>query len=503
MKTHLIIGLLLIAATAWADRNVRSLANLAETSTVVVAGTVTNVRDTVTDGYRWSTAQILVQEVLKGPITNRVQVCWPRNPNMDKEDTVDFAPRVVGQPLVWFLWRTSDTGFQLGFTEEVQQTNVIDTVRQIMRDHNKPALFMKHTGGWTDVMMAQFSLEKDGTFHWQSQNQKMSGRIPQKDANRLIRDVSSAGAGPSAKDAGFVEFQWVDDNGQERSHVYSYPQEDPCQRLLKQIEGLVEKYGPPLAGQSAGSGSTNRADAVVGTFQQPISNRNKDDLKLDVRLDCANNAKGGESSFGLSLTNSGQAEVTVVYYYPLCPPAKIRSAGSDESLVDVATPITDGFPFRREVLRIPKGVACSVGGMDFHLREIRRDDEPGSGGYVALKPGLYEISFRLSFAEDGEATWSGSLQSPWIKFRVTEQGQMAPQQQSGGDADGLEEQARAAAQLFLDARGDNKRITGLKRIEGAQRPTFTVFLAMQDGIIPMPLYASLFDGEWRIRWVIR
>ncbi|MEI6809289.1 MAG: hypothetical protein WCN95_11265 [bacterium] len=97
---------------------------------------MTNVQNMVTNGHTSVTAEILVQEVLKGPKTNNVNVCWAHAPIME-EDTVDFTPRVVGHQFVWFLWRSKDGRFQLVFSEEVQPINAIDAIRKIIKGHNK------------------------------------------------------------------------------------------------------------------------------------------------------------------------------------------------------------------------------------------------------------------------------------------------------------------------------------------------------------------------------
>lgn len=115
--------------------------------------------------------------------------------------------------------------------------------QQVIRTYERiEVLTMKHTGGWGAGILAHFTLEKDGTFHWQSKKGKVTGNIPSNETKQLIEDVSSAGAGPPAEDAGYVEFKWVDDNGKRSSQDYSYPQKAPCQQLLKKIEGLVGKY---------------------------------------------------------------------------------------------------------------------------------------------------------------------------------------------------------------------------------------------------------------------
>ena len=120
---------------------------------------------------------------------------------------------------------------------------------------NNPALFMKHTGGWGAGVLAEFTLEKDGTFHWQTkkENKHTTGSIPRDEMKQLIKDVSSAGAGPAAEDAGYVEFKWVDDDGKKGSQDYNLPRQAPCQRLLKKIEELVGKYGKPNAEQGGGT----------------------------------------------------------------------------------------------------------------------------------------------------------------------------------------------------------------------------------------------------------
>lgn len=108
-------------------------------------------------------------------------------------------------------------------------------------------LTMKHTGGWGTGVRAEFTLDADGSFRWRTEEGERSGVLPADETRRVRDEVSSAGAGPAAEDAGHVEFTWLDDGGKEVSQSYSLPSEAPCRRLLERIEGLVKKHGAARA----------------------------------------------------------------------------------------------------------------------------------------------------------------------------------------------------------------------------------------------------------------
>jgi hypothetical protein len=107
---------------------------------------------------------------------------------------------------------------------------------------NSPVLYMKHVGGWVAGVLCEFSVEADGAFWWKVKNDNRLGVIPKPELRKLIAHVVAAGPGPEAKDAGTVEFKWVDQDGKERVKVYSYPDQDPCQRLLREIDALTAKH---------------------------------------------------------------------------------------------------------------------------------------------------------------------------------------------------------------------------------------------------------------------
>jgi hypothetical protein len=107
---------------------------------------------------------------------------------------------------------------------------------------NKQVLYMKHIGGWDAGVLCEFSVEDAGAFWWKAKKDNRAGIIPKTELDKLIATVVSAGAGTVAFDAGTVEFKWIDRDGKEGSRGYSYPQKDPCQRLLAEIAVLTAKY---------------------------------------------------------------------------------------------------------------------------------------------------------------------------------------------------------------------------------------------------------------------
>jgi len=107
---------------------------------------------------------------------------------------------------------------------------------------NSPVLYMEHVGGWNAGVLCEFSVESNGAFWWKTKNDNRSGVIPKPELDKLIDHVVTAGAGPSAKDAGTVEFKWVGREGKEEDKFYSYPDKDPCKRLLVEIDALTAKH---------------------------------------------------------------------------------------------------------------------------------------------------------------------------------------------------------------------------------------------------------------------
>ncbi len=107
---------------------------------------------------------------------------------------------------------------------------------------NSPVLYMKHVGGWNAGVLCEFSVGADGAFRWKTKNDNRSGVSPKPELDKLIDHITTAGTGPSAKDAGTVEFKWVGKDGKEEKKFYSYPDKDPCQRLLGEIDALTAKH---------------------------------------------------------------------------------------------------------------------------------------------------------------------------------------------------------------------------------------------------------------------
>jgi hypothetical protein len=106
-----------------------------------------------------------------------------------------------------------------------------------------PVLQMRYTGSWGEGLLRELSVEKNGTFTYSAKGVQITGQIPADELKSLISSIAMAGKGPGAEDADYVEFKWIDADGKAGSRDYSYPREDPCRRLLKQMEGLLQKYG--------------------------------------------------------------------------------------------------------------------------------------------------------------------------------------------------------------------------------------------------------------------
>ncbi|MDP6357164.1 MAG: hypothetical protein QF473_18765, partial [Planctomycetota bacterium] len=86
---------------------------------------------------------------------------------------------------------------------------------------DEPTLYMKHTGGWGTGVQAELTIHKEGSFRYQSKKKDLRGTIPSTEMYALIRHIASAGAGPAAEDAGYVQFKWIAQNGKTGSRNYS------------------------------------------------------------------------------------------------------------------------------------------------------------------------------------------------------------------------------------------------------------------------------------------
>ena len=113
----------------------------------------------------------------------------------------------------------------------------------------KPTLTMKHTGGWGAGVLAELSVDREGRFRYRAKKEDLRGTIPPQELKALVRQIASAGAGPAAEDAGYVQFKWIDENGKTGARDYSYPRKDPCHSLLRRIKALVTKHGKEAAEQ--------------------------------------------------------------------------------------------------------------------------------------------------------------------------------------------------------------------------------------------------------------
>ena len=111
----------------------------------------------------------------------------------------------------------------------------------------EPALHMKHTGGWTAGVLSEFTVYKDGTFLYKAKKVLVRGKIPQAEMKTMLQQIAAAGAGPTAKDAGYVQFKWISKDGKVATKNYSSPKKRPCNKLLGKIKVLVTKYSNETA----------------------------------------------------------------------------------------------------------------------------------------------------------------------------------------------------------------------------------------------------------------
>jgi hypothetical protein len=111
----------------------------------------------------------------------------------------------------------------------------------------KPTLHMKHTAGWTSQVLSEFTVHKDGTFLYKAKKVVLRGRIPQTEIKAMLQQIATAGAGPTAKDAGYVQFKWIDKDGKVATKDYSDPEKDPCNKLLGEMKVLVARYSKNTA----------------------------------------------------------------------------------------------------------------------------------------------------------------------------------------------------------------------------------------------------------------
>jgi len=113
----------------------------------------------------------------------------------------------------------------------------------------EPTLYMKHTGGWGAGVLAELAVQKEGRFRYRTKKEDLRGTIPPQEMNALIRQIASAGAGPAAEDAGYVQFKWIGEDGKTGTRDYSYPRKEPCHSLLGRIKALATKHGKQSAEQ--------------------------------------------------------------------------------------------------------------------------------------------------------------------------------------------------------------------------------------------------------------
>lgn len=110
MKKRLIIAALVLATTRFVAQAVppleTPLAVMVSNNNLIVVGTLTNGTITTTNGYDFSSATIVIHEVLKGtPRTSQVRLSW-----RDKSDLI--CPREPhwsrrGKESIWFLRSTN------------------------------------------------------------------------------------------------------------------------------------------------------------------------------------------------------------------------------------------------------------------------------------------------------------------------------------------------------------------------------------------------------------
>ena len=110
------------------------------------------------------------------------------------------------------------------------------------------ALWMRHTGGWSTEVAAEFSLAVTGQFAWKKRlptgdYEERRGTLLPQDVARLVDRVATAGPGPAVDDAGIVSFRWLDATGTAQTRIYAAPDQPPSVTLLQAIEERVRRHG--------------------------------------------------------------------------------------------------------------------------------------------------------------------------------------------------------------------------------------------------------------------
>jgi len=120
------------------------------------------------------------------------------------------------------------------------------------KDAEKRVLHMKHTAGWTSEVLAEFTVNKNGTFLYEAKKVVLKGSIPQAEIRAILKQIEAAGVGPTAKDAGDVQLKWIAKDKSIVTKDYSDPKKEPCNELLGKIKVLAKKYNKQSAEQSPG-----------------------------------------------------------------------------------------------------------------------------------------------------------------------------------------------------------------------------------------------------------
>jgi hypothetical protein len=110
---------------------------------------------------------------------------------------------------------------------------------------------MTYTGGWGTGVLRQFKVDDDGTYTWlkgkgarhvKAQTfDKLTGKLDQKQFNDLLASLSAARGGPGSEDAGYVEFEFTDADGNTQKREYSSPSAEPAVSLMAEIDALAAK----------------------------------------------------------------------------------------------------------------------------------------------------------------------------------------------------------------------------------------------------------------------
>jgi hypothetical protein len=171
-------------------------------------------------------------------IDGQSYVLWLRRPHLRVLEAIPGSSLEAGSPAA----RSA--------LEEVSRSRPVVAPQRV--------IWVRHETGSTGQVRMEFWMAADGAFEYRSQPATpgaaaapltaLAGRLPATDAAALVKRLRSAGAGPSADDAGVVTIRLVGEDRVPEFREYSTPDSPPAAEVLREIGELAHKYGRATKG---------------------------------------------------------------------------------------------------------------------------------------------------------------------------------------------------------------------------------------------------------------